>query len=181
MVYIANLCLIAIEISLKHLDLNNIINMTCLIWFYWLFFCRMKKSLFIILGLMSTIFLVGCGSWEIKEDDDIVNNDYYVKVEQGNAIIDKFDLNVQEWRLAACEEVVWFYLNFWTWTFSWENEDESWFDFVRSGYIEYEKWWDIFGWDIKCFINLAENSVSVNFMNRKSIWSIVWYPVDYIR
>ena len=70
MVYIVNLCLIAIEISLKHLDLNNIINITCLVWFYLLFFCRMKKSLFIILGLMFTISLVGCGSWEIKKDDD---------------------------------------------------------------------------------------------------------------
>lgn len=170
MVYIMNLCSIAIGKSLKHLDFNNAINMLFFVWFYLLFFYKMKKSFFVLFGLIVTVFLAGCNSTKGQEENNPVNND--VNLEEEIVVTNEVGLNTPEDRIAACEERVWFYLNFGNGTFEWEDESEGWASFIRYGHVVYEKWWEKWEADVECFIDMVDGSINVEFSNQNSLWAI---------
>lgn len=77
----------------------------------------------------------------------------------------EFDVETQEGRLAACEERAGYYLNFNSWTFTWEDESEGWASFVRNGHVVYEKWWENAEDDIECVVDMVDKSVTVEFSN----------------
>ena len=77
----------------------------------------------------------------------------------------EFDLEIEEGRIAACEERVGFYLNFNEWTFVWENESEGWGSFVRNGHVTYLKRGENAEDDVECVVDMVDKSVTVNFSN----------------
>jgi hypothetical protein len=77
----------------------------------------------------------------------------------------EFDLESEEWRIAACEERAGFYLNFNEWTFTWQDESEWWASFVRNGHVAYLKWWENAEDDVECVIDMVDKSVNVEFSN----------------
>lgn len=81
----------------------------------------------------------------------------------------KVDLLTIEDRVAACEERAWFYLNFGTWTFVWN--DEQWVDsgYLMTGNVEYEKWLEKWKADVACSIDMSEWTVGVEFANHTAL------------
>jgi len=77
----------------------------------------------------------------------------------------EFDLETEEWRIAACKERAGFYLNFNEWTFTWEDESEWWSSFIRNGHVAYLKWWENAEDDVECIIDMTDKSVNVDFSN----------------
>ena len=86
--------------------------------------------------------------------------------------IPEFDLETEEWRIAACEERAGFYLNFNEWTFTWEDESEWWASFIRNGHVAYLKWGENAEDDVECVIDMVDKSVNVDFSNRIYNWEL---------
>ena len=90
--------------------------------------------------------------------------------------IPEFDLETEEWRIAACEEMAGFYLNFNEWTFAWEEESEGWASFIRNGHVAYLKWWENAEDDVECVIDMVDKSVNVDFSNHIYNWELQETP-----
>ncbi|MBQ2600030.1 hypothetical protein II582_01310 [bacterium] len=69
-----------------------------------LFFYKMKKSFFVLFGLIVTVFLAGCNSSKGQEENNPVNND--VNLEEENVVTNEVGLNTPKDRIVACEERV---------------------------------------------------------------------------
>lgn len=86
--------------------------------------------------------------------------------------IPEFDLETEEGRISACEERAGYYLNFNSWTFTWEDESEGWASFVRNGHVAYLKWWENAEDDVECIIDMVDKSVTVDFSNHLYNWEL---------
>lgn len=84
----------------------------------------------------------------------------------------KESVNTEEKRIVACEESAGFYLNFGSWEFTWEDEEDAGASFVRNGHVVYEKWWEKWEADVECFIDMVDGFVNVEFSNHQSLWTI---------
>ena len=105
-----------------------------------------------------------CEEWEFYNGECWMwNNEEEIQTPQ-------FDLQVEEGRIAACEERAGFYLNFNEWTFTWENESEWWASFIRNGHVKYLKWWENAEDDVECVIDMVDKSVTVDFTNHNYLW-----------
>jgi hypothetical protein len=81
-----------------------------------------------------------------------------------------FDFESEEWRIHACEERAWYYLNFNEWSFTWNDENLSWDDYVRTGHATYLKWDEHAEDDVICSINKNDERVEVDFFNHMYNW-----------
>ena len=79
-------------------------------------------------------------------------------------------VDTEEKRIDACEDRAGFYLNFGSWEFTWEDEEETWASFYRNGHVVYEKWLEYWEADVSCFIDMVDWEVTVEFTNH--------HPVD---
>ena len=83
-----------------------------------------------------------------------------------------FPVETEEERIVACEENVWYYLNYNTWSFTWQNEEEAWASFSRDGHVVYEKWGEKWEDDVNCYIDMVDKSVKVEFSNHNYLGAI---------
>ena len=78
-------------------------------------------------------------------------------------------ISTQEERVAACEDRAGFYLNFWTWTFVWGDEEWDWDIYLMNWNVVYEKWWEKWVADVACTIDMLQGTVNVEFSNHTAL------------
>ena len=116
----------------------------------------MKKIWLLTTLLVCGLLLTWCNKTIQEPEINIENTDE-------NTI--EFNIETEEWRIAACEERAGFYLNFNEWTFTWENEEETGASFFRNGHVKYIKRWEAAEDDVECFIDMVDWSINVDFTN----------------
>ena len=113
----------------------------------------------------------------VKWKDDVnleLNNLGPVEAQSGDVVdgMPTFDLESEQWRLEACEERVGYTLNYNEWDFTWWDESEAWWAFVRTGHVNYIKWWEKAEDDVNCLVDMVSKTVTVDFSNHVYNWEI---------
>ena len=89
-----------------------------------------------------------------------------------NLVESQFDIHTVEWRIAACEDRVWFYLNTSDFISSWEEEAEAWASFSRDGRVTREWDWWIAEDVVNCYIDMVDWSVNIEFGDHYFNWEL---------
>ena len=74
---------------------------------------------------------------------------------------DKPSIKTESWRLFACNEEVWKYLNITTFGGAWDTEEEAWASFVLDWEITYEKDGETTVKNFQCVVDMVDNSVTI--------------------
>ena len=74
---------------------------------------------------------------------------------------DKPSIKTESWRLFACNEEVWEYLNITTFGGAWDTEKEAWASFVLDWEITYEENWETITKNVQCVVDMVDNSVTI--------------------
>lgn len=106
----------------------------------------MKKTTLWIVALLAVATLAGC---------DV-------------SINPSVNLEDEDWRMQACADKAWSYLNADEYEISWDEESEWWASFIRNWHIKYTSEWNTVEKDFQCIVDMADKSVNIEVSDNQN-------------